>query len=205
MKTTRLILRDGWQLSGPLSAHIGARLDRSTDYGTFVNPRVGLDWIAGQYTNVFLLYGESAFPPSEIQQTSNGLFSPLGSDDLDPAKIRLLELAIDHDFRNGVSLASNLFAYEQEDEIGVLPDPTAPIGTRFDNLDEEESGHGAEVLLGWQATPRVHISVGGAFQRTRSDDLGNTGAPELLPYAEVDVGPTRRWTINRRGHRRLGA
>lgn len=191
-----LIVRDEVRLSNSLSFNVGARLDYATDRGTFLNPRLGLDWVAGQYTNVFLLYGESGSSASEIQQTSNGLFSPLGSEDLDRARTRILELAFDHRFRNGVVLSSNIYTYQQIDSIGVVPDNTVPIGTRFANLDEDETGSGIESRVDWPVNDVLDIAVGAAFQERNSSDLESVGAPSFQPYAEANIGSIAGWHLN---------
>lgn len=191
-----LILRDEVRLTTSLSAHVGARVDYATDRETFVNPRLGLDWVAGQYTNVFLLYGESGSSASEIQQTSNGLFSPLGSEDLERARTRILELAFDHRFGNGILLSSNIYTYRQSNSIGVVPDDDVPIGTRFANLDEEQTGSGIESRLDWRVHEKLALALGAAYQKRDSSDLEDVGAPSFQPYAEANVGSLGGWHLN---------
>ena len=151
--------------------------------------------MAGQYTNVFLLYGESGSPPSEVQQTSSGLLTPLGSDELTPAKTRLLELAFDHDFRNGLVLTANLYTFLLENRIGTVPDDDAPIGTRFANLSNRERGSGVELQFAWRASRQLNISAGGALQQLATEDLVNAGAPRFQPYLEADFEGAR-WGWN---------
>ena len=190
------MLRNEIQLSDDWSLNAGVRVDRSSDYGSFVNPRLGLDWTAGQLTNVSLLYGESAKAPSEIQLTSNGLFSPLGSPDLKPAKIRLVELAVDHRWENGVSLVSNLYWYRQSDVIGVVTDDQAPIGTRFENLSAREEGSGIELLVGWNLGKGIRARLGASVKTNTSDNIENAGAPRYQPFAEIDAVGINGWDAN---------
>lgn len=191
-----LMIRNELKMTDDLAFIGGARADYYSDHGAVLNPRLGFDWVVGQFTNAVLLYGESVAPPSEIQLTSNGLILPLGDDDLEPAKIRLLELAVDHDFRNGLSIVSNLYTYRQIDSIGVLPDSGSPIGTKFTNLSGREEGTGAELVVSWRISDSVRLMAGASVKRIRSDNIDNARASKFQPYIELDVTHYNGWDAN---------
>jgi len=191
-----ILIRDQYRFTHDLALDAGLRIDYDKDYGTVVNPRLGLEWTAGQYTDITLLYGESSILPTVIQQSSNGIFTALGDRNLKPAKIRMIELAINKTISPALALDANIFTYRQADDIGTTPDTDSPNGSRFANLSGNEVGHGFELLLNWQPSTPWSVSAGVAFQRNTTVNSDNETAPQWQPYLESTYQTLSDWTTN---------
>jgi len=191
-----VLLRDQYRFTNDLALDAGFRLDYDKGYGVVVNPRLGLEWTASQDTDFTLLYGESSIIPSVLQQSSNGIFTALGDRNLKPAKIRMLEVAIDQKFSSYLTLYTNIFTYRQSDDIGTAADADSPNGSRFTNLSGKETGYGFELLLKWQPTYNWRINGGVAFQENRTMNADNEKAPQWQPYLESSYHSPSDWTTN---------
>lgn len=194
--TVYALVRDRWAFTDDARLELGVRLDRSSDYGAVVNPRVGLEWALAEATDLVLLYGESSITPSLIERTSNGLFAPLGDPALEPAKIRMLEAALTHRASERVTFEASLFAYRQEASVAEVDDPASPNGRRFANIDDESVGRGLDLVVRWTPRPDLAFVLGIALATNDTDDTNNIGAPEVQPYAEANARFGRGWNAN---------
>ena len=190
-----ILLRDRWKISKNVSLNFGAGVDHSSEYGTVVNPRFSIDWIAGQYTNVRLLYGQSSIIPTVIETTSTGVFSPLGNDDLVPAKIRMAEFSVEHEVSESLSLSANAFIYKQLGDIGAVPSDASPNGREFVNLDGEEDGAGIDLGASWDISRDTSIRLGAAFETKQTDNPDAEIAPSFLPQIEINHSFNRGWDL----------
>jgi len=191
-----ILLRDQYTFTHDLALDAGLRIDYNGDYGTVVNPRLGLEWMAGQYADITLLYGESSILPTVIQQSSNGLFTALGDGNLKHAEMRMVELAINQTITPALALDANIFSYRQSDDIGAIPDSDSPNGSRFANLSSNEVGHGLKLLSNWQPSSPWSVSAGVAFQRNTTVYSDNETAPHWQPYLESTYQTLSDWTTN---------
>jgi len=191
-----ILLRDQYRFTSDLALDAGLRVDYDKNYGTVVNPRLGLAWTAGQYTDVTFLYGESSILPTVIQQSSNGIFTALGDSNLKPAKMRMYEIAVDKRLTPDLAINANIFTYRQSNDIGAVPDPDSPNGTRFSNISSKEVGHGFELLMDWTINANWSVIAGVAFQRNTTVNSDNITAPQWLPYLESTYQSDGDWTTN---------
>lgn len=86
-------LQDEWLFAPDWGLTTGVRIDEYSDFGTAVNPRVGLVWNSAPRLTTKLLYGRAFRPPSFAEQHSNGLYLGLGNRDLEPVTIDMVEIA----------------------------------------------------------------------------------------------------------------
>lgn len=191
-----LMLRDEFQVTNNLFFNAGGRLDYSSDIGTYLIPRIGLDWVAGEFTNVSLLYGESVQTPSEVVRTSQGAFFAEGDDDLDPEVIQLFELSLDHKFNDSFSVVTNMYRFELKDTIGIVPNPDVPNGNSFVNLDDNENGTGAELVLNWNFSNNGKLTAGFSLVDVNSGDQSIATSPRFEPYIEFDYKTASRINTN---------
>ncbi len=191
-----LLLRDQFRLSSDLKLDAGLRIDKDQRYGTVVNPRLGLNCSLAQYTDLTILYGESSIVPTVIQQTGNGVFTPLGNDDLEASKMRMFEIAIDHRFSPSVQLLFNTFIYRQADGIEIVPDELSPNGTAFANLQQNDTGSGFELTIDWIPKERWSLKYGLAFQHKFDSNSDSERAPEWLPSLEATYRSGSHWDGN---------
>ena len=193
---TYLLVRDQTRLSDDFNLDLGIRIDHSTEYGTVVNPRIGLEWSAGQYTDLVILYGESSIVPTIIQKTSNGLFSPLGNDSLEPAQMKTFEIAGTLRYSKYVTLNSSVFIYKQFDDIGSVDDPDSPNGSRFENLQTTETGYGADFTIEFSKSKYLDLRFGLGISHSDTTNEEQTIAPSVLPYFESTYRSDSGWKAN---------
>lgn len=195
MKTAYAMARDRFDLLPDLSLVFGGRIDYSSDIGTNFIPRIGLDWAPGPFTNATLLYGEGVRAPTEVARSSQGSFFALGDDTLKPLRIRVLELAMDHQIDREQSVRVNIYGYELKDAISIIRDPSAPNGLRYANLSDNERGTGIELAYEIKPTDNALIRAGINIVDVQSGDIDVAVSPRADPYLEFDI-EKGRWAFN---------
>lgn len=195
-RTAHVMLRNRYAYSSNVSINFGGRLDYKSDLGTFLIPRMGIDWIAGQYTNVGLLYGESVEAPSEVARASQGLFFAQGDSELDPAKIQLLELSVDHQFSSSKLLLLNLYVFRLTDTIAIVRDQSAPNGTSYINSSADEDGVGLDLVFSQKINDSAALTAGFSLVDVQSQDQSIEVGPRFDPYIELNLSPSARTNAN---------
>ncbi len=152
-----------WQLTG------GVRFDHYSDFGNTVNPRAALVWETTPTFTSKLLYGKAFRPPSLVEQFATNNPSAQGNPDLEPETIETYELAFDYQATPSLRLMLNLFAYEVEDLIEMVPDP-APSATSTSQNNKNQKGHGYELEADWAATDTLRLRGNFSYQRSRDKD-----------------------------------
>ena len=193
---SHLLIRDQFLLTSDLKLDAGVRIDKDQRYGTVVNPRIGLNCSIAQFTDLTILYGESSIIPTVIQQTGNGVFTPLGNDDLKTSKMRMFEIALDHRFSPSVQLQFNTFLYRQSAGIEIVPDELSPNGSAFANLQKNDTGSGFELTIDWDPNAQWSLKYGLAFQHKFDSNSDSERAPEWLPYFDATYRSQSRWDGN---------
>jgi outer membrane receptor for ferrienterochelin and colicins len=117
--------------SHQFSTMAGLRLDRHSDYGSTVNPRLGAVWRASEQHLFKALYGEAFRAPSPEESLSSfGSFLPCGAPpctsnpgfripnfNLEPEEAKTLSLTWDWRPRQDLNLAANLYRSRIENLI----------------------------------------------------------------------------------------
>ena len=191
-----VLLRDKYRMANDLTIDAGIRFDTDHDYGTVINPRIGIEWAAALDTDITFLYGESRDVPGVIQQTSNGMFAALGNPDLKAAKIRMGEIAAEHRFSDELEFTGNVFYYKRTDDIGTVDDPDSPNGRRFENLHGKEAGYGFEMMFNWNPSRQWDIDAGLGYQDASTEHDANKKAATWTPYLSITRSELRGWTCN---------
>lgn len=184
--TAYVMLRDERKITDVISLNAGARVDYSSNIGTHLIPRIGVDWLAAQSTNVTLLYGESVLEPDEVTTSSQGFYFAQGDEELKPARIQLLELAMDHKFNPRFDITTNIYGYKQTDAIAIVNDTDAPSNSRFTNLTDGEKGVGLEALLNWKITSNSKLTTGFSIVNVQTNDESIASSPRFEPYLEFN-------------------
>ncbi|MDW5415218.1 TonB-dependent receptor [Iodobacter sp. CM08] len=128
--------QDEISINDQLTFIAGARLDY-TEFGSNVNPRLGLIWNPQDKTNFKLLYGSAFRNPNFFEQTQNeaNFFHVANAE-----KINTIELAAEHYFSPSTKFNSSLYHYRMSDLIGQANYET---GLVYLNLEEIKS-------IGWE-------------------------------------------------------
>jgi len=190
------MLRNEFKVTNNIFFNAGGRIDYSSDIGTHLIPRIGLSWVAGQNTNVGILYGESVQAPSEVVRTSQGAFFAEGDDELKPERIQLLELSMDHRFNNNVSVIANLYTFRLNNTIAIVDNPEVANANSFVNLNDDEKGNGAELLVSWEVNKNAKVSAGFSAVEVNSADESIATSPRFEPYLEFNYLSPSRYNTN---------
>ena len=110
-------LQDEWRFAKNWELTAGIRLDDYSDFGSTTNPRVALVWNSSDSITSKLLFGTAFRAPksSEVAFINNP--TTIGNPNLDPEKIKTLELGFDYRPVDEFYGQLNIFRYEAEDLI----------------------------------------------------------------------------------------
>ncbi len=97
----------------------GARYDHYSDFGGIVNPRAGIAYEVNKNNTVKLMYGHAFRAPTfaELYNTNNP--SILGNPDLNPEKVRTLELNFQNRSIDSLQTSLTMFYSEIKDIISI--------------------------------------------------------------------------------------
>lgn len=161
------VLQDEWQLADDWQLTVGVRYDHYSDFGNTVNPRAALVWnINKQLTNK-LMYGKAYRAPSFSEQGNQNNPVLLGNKNLGPETIHTVEWALDFHPSSVFRTAFNLYYYQIQDLIEVVPDQGKTTAS-FQNRGQQ-TGYGTEFEWNWQALEQVNIMGNYAWQNARND------------------------------------
>ncbi len=193
-KNYYFFLQDSWRFANDWELTGGLRYDHFSDFGNAINPRFALVWQARQNLTSKLLYGEAFRAPSFVETRNINNPVVLGNPDLEPEKMRTVEIALDYlpieDFR----LSSNVYRYWWSDIIQFVP---GPGGSTAQNTGEQ-TGYGLEIEADWRITSNFRLLGNYAFQisedETSDEDAGN--APHHQVYVRADWEFLPSWYFN---------
>lgn len=138
--------QDEFRISRHLNLTLGGRLDQFRGRRLAVTPRAALVYHPSTASTFKALYGEAFRAPSLAELHDNSfLRSFLPNPNLEPERIRTLELVWEQELTNALSGAVVLYDYRMRGLIGQVYDPEGEILQRqnIDNVD----ARGAEVEL----------------------------------------------------------
>ncbi len=118
------VLQDEWQLADDWQLTAGVRYDEYSDFGGTINPRAALVWDINQQLTSKLLYGRAFRAPTFSEQGNQNNPVLLGNRNLRPETINTYEWAFDYRPVSSLRTAVNLYYYQIESLISVVPDVT---------------------------------------------------------------------------------
>lgn len=199
-----VFLQDEWAFARHWELTTGLRYDHYSDVGDTANPRVALVWQTTKALTSKLIYGEAFRPPAffELYGTSNPV--ALGNPDLQPEKLRSVELAFNWSPGDELSWDLTLYALQIRDFIDFVNDPGQPTFTARNS--SRLRGAGFETELRRQLGERLQLIANYSLQRTRDEKGGSLGlAPRdeahvrgtWIPAPGWQVGPQVNWAGRR--------
>lgn len=133
-----LYLQDLWDVRPDLSTTLGIRYDHYSDFGSSVNPRLGLVWQLTSKTNARLTYGQAFRAPSFVQQYIKNNPGQQGNPNLVPEDIETWEAGLS--WQNQKAMAGLTLYYSRLNNL--IDIPAASI--QFQNLGKA-TAHGLEI------------------------------------------------------------
>ena len=128
---------------------IGARYDKSSEYGSTTNPRIGLIFNTMNIWTLKLLYGSAFRQPSIFELTDEWR----GYRELKPEKITTYEVENSFRVSRYLNIRLNTFYSIISDIITVVEDPSRTGGERYDNV-------GKSWVYGYSVTGDIQIHKG---------------------------------------------
>lgn len=176
--------QDELSITDTLTFIAGARYDH-TEYGDYLNPRLGLIWNPLNKTNIKLLYGSAFRNPNFFEQLQNK-FSQFP--DASAEKITTLELVAEHYLTPSSKLNGSIYHYEMNDLIGQAG---SDFGLVYTNLEKVVSA-GFETELEQRFDGGMQAKLAYSLQKTAiGDDVELFNSPRhmlnfkfLLPFAD---------------------
>jgi len=162
--------QDEWQFASDWELTAGIRYDHYSDFGKTVNPRVALVWATDHNLTTKLLYGRAFRTPSMVELYTINNPVALGDPGLEPERIDTGELAFDYWPSFDLNTKLNLFYYDMDDAIEILP---SGGGSRTATNTKGQRGYGFELEAEWEATDHLKLRSNFAWQHSESKDNGH--------------------------------
>lgn len=190
-----VFLQDVWQFANDWALTAGVRYDHYSDFGDTVNPRLALVWSTTRSLTTKLLYGEAFRAPSFVQQRAINNPISQGNSELDPEELKSYELAFDYRPSHDLVFNLNMFYYKWEDIIQFVP---VGIGAAEAQNNGEQTGHGVEFEVTWQAFRDLELRSNFSWQKSEDKNLDADAAysPEKQLYMAANWQPRELWNIH---------
>jgi iron complex outermembrane receptor protein len=176
------------------------RYDNSSDFGSTLNPRVGLVWRAAPGLTAKFLYGKAFRAPSfqELYQQNNPV--ALGNSNLEPEHIQTWEAAIDYrPSNNRWNIGANIFTYRLTNKILFIRN--SDIANYLAQNAGSQKGKGVVLEAGWMLSKNFKLSGNYAYQLAEDQekhDIANVPIHDV--YLQADWQMTPSWHFNLQGN-----
>lgn len=187
-------VQDQWQLADDWALTAGLRYDHYSDVGGTLNPRAALVWQSTDRFTTKLLYGEAFRPPAFFEMYARSNPVALGDEELDPEKLRSVELAFSWQVTNNFTWDLNLYRYHIDDYISLAD--TGGGTYTYQNVGHIH-GQGAETewRYRWHRSLQFTANVSYQHTRDRDTDAALGLAPQWDSSLRVVWEPTSHWQI----------
>ncbi|MCV6637306.1 TonB-dependent receptor [Candidatus Albibeggiatoa sp. nov. NOAA] len=193
-------LQDTWTIHDDWELTAGIRYDDYSDFGSTVNPRLGLIWQTSEKLITKFLYGQAFRAPGFTEQRIQSNPIAKGNPNIKPEEIETFEIGFDFRATDDLNLALNLFRYEASDKVGLQRqgDGTAFLYT---NLSDWR-GQGFEFETRWRINEKLSVLFNYNYQDSEDKATGanlNT-APKQTLFWQGDYLMSPYWLLNAQVH-----
>ena len=164
-------LQDEWRFITDWSLTAGLRLDKYSDFGSTINPRLALVWQSRYDLTTKFLYGRAFRPPSFAESFVVNNPVTLGNPDLKPETINTFEWVVDYHPSHVLNSKFSLFYYNMSDIIQFVPDPAPATTITAQNIGHQ-TGHGFEWEIDWRLSDTFKMTGNYAMQRSEDKQTG---------------------------------
>jgi iron complex outermembrane receptor protein len=199
-KLLSFYIQDGWQISSKARLTSGIRYGDYSDFGTTLNPRLGLTYQFSDSLYSKLLYGEAFKPPAFAQffdaTPTLSASRKRGNQGLQPTEINTIEAQLGYEISNSLLTTVTFFSNETSNEIFF--DSTPGIEKWLNSGERESQGlefelrgamlgldyaflnysyqntDGVEFGLGANIYPPHRFNFGGSYQFSEHHSAGFT-------------------------------
>lgn len=175
------------------STSLGLRFDHSSEFGSVLNPRLGIIFKPYQQRlTLKLLYGTAFRQPSIFELRSEFRGNPT----LTPEEISTYELEVRSLVTPALNLKANLFYSVVTDFVGRVEDLSKPALERFENLEGETLVRGASLEADLRLDERTRLSGNYLFTQGRQEGGGSSTDWDTIPQtarSKANAILTRTW------------
>lgn len=194
-KNWQVFAQDIWTINDKWELTTGARYDSSSDFGSTLNPRMGLVWQTTPSITTKFLYGKAFRAPSfqELYQANNPI--ALGNANLQPENIQTLEAAIDYRLSKKWHIGANVFTYRLTDKILFVQDEAAQV--YLAQNAGSQKGKGIVFEGGWSFNENLTLTGNYAYQRARDQveqEVANVPIQDIYLRTDWRISPS--WHLN---------
>jgi len=183
-------LQDEWQIRDNVLLNLGIRIDDYSDFGSTVNPRIGINWTISESINISTFAGSAFRAPSFVDLHAKNNPAAQGNMNVQPEKISTYELGLNYQLSDDLFIAFTLFNYQAKALITHITDKQSGIAIA-QNIGENETS-GFEWEGRWQ--PFENLNFSGNFTYLDSEDGKGNTIPNI---AKKLASLTLNWQINR--------
>jgi iron complex outermembrane receptor protein len=190
-----LVAQDEWQIAADWQLTAGVRYDHYSDFGGTFNPRVALVWDINEKLTSKLLYGKAFRAPNFAEQFTQNNPVILGNKNLKPETINTYEWAFSYRPISSLNTAVNVFYYQINDLISLVPDASGPTSS-YQNSGNQ-NGYGTEFDWNWQWSEQWTIKGNYAWQHSINEATNSivTGVPEHHVFVAFDWRFLPQWQL----------
>lgn len=190
-----LSMQDTWQISDELALHLGGRYDDYSDFGSTINPRLGVVWQASDSLTVKLLSATAYRAPSFYDRYAVNNPVNLGNPDLQPEEIDTNELNLGLTLTDSIFIDMSIYHYHATNliEYAVVEGVTGRQAQNHGTID----GRGIEWSLHWR--PNSDLDVSTNFSYVDNEDgehMSLAGFAEKMAAVSVNYKTSEQSNIN---------
>jgi outer membrane receptor protein involved in Fe transport len=194
-KNWQLFAQDIWEINERWELTTGMRYDSSSDFGSALNPRVGLVWQTTPSLTTKFLYGKAFRAPSfqELYQANNPV--ALGNPNVKPEHIQTLEAAVDYRPNQKWHIGANIFTYRLTDKILFVQDKKEQV--YLAQNAGSQTGKGFVVEGGWLFNENWAFAGSYAYQRAEDQEqhtIANVPLQDIYLRADWRISPS--WCLS---------
>ena len=204
-KNWQIFAQDIWEINEQWELTTGMRYDSSSDFGSALNPRVGLVWQTTPSLTTKFLYGKAFRAPSfqELYQANNPV--ALGNPNVKPEQIQTLEAAVDYRPNQKWHIGANIFTYRLTDKILFVQDKKEQV--YLAQNAGSQKGKGFVVEGGWMLGENWAFAGSYAYQRAEDQTqhvVANVPLQDIYLRADWRISPNwglssqASWILDRR-------
>lgn len=196
-------LQDQWQISPSWIGTLGARYDEYSDFGSTVNPRMGLVWHASRKLTLKTFAGTAFRAPSFIDLYAQNNPAGQGNPALEPEEVETIDGGITSSFvfNEAWQVNLHLFRYHANNLITFVPDGGVQTAQNSGRLKVR----GIEYEMSWRSGRRLSMDFNYSFLDNYSNQNIDTSsvpgqmANLLLNYkrGKINLYAGAKWVADR--------
>ena len=192
-------LQDEWQINSDLQITLGTRYDNYSDFGSTINPRLGMIWQASDNFTLKLFAGSAFRAPSLFQLYGRNNPVNIGNASLGPEKLDTIETGFNFEYvvDENLVFSANFFNYHAKDLIDFVFDEQQQANIA-QNIGEQK-GSGGEFWLKWKPQDNITLDFSYSFLSAKDEtDVVIADTPENMAYVAANwkINDNWMWNIN---------